>query len=139
MSACGPSGWTRFRLTPRAPPPRSRGRCPLNLAVVAKSLERAGHSSEAVAGFLTRCLFSMFAEDVELLPGAASRACWRLTAATGRAVAHAGGALAGYGRGRLLRRDCARRPKFNGKLFKTPDTLPLSPENIDAPVPCRPR
>jgi len=38
------------------------------LAIVAKSLEAEGHSSEAVAGFLTRCLFSMFAEDVELLP-----------------------------------------------------------------------
>ncbi len=36
------------------------------LAIVAKSLEAAGHSSEAVAGFLTRRLFSMFAEDVEL-------------------------------------------------------------------------
>ena len=40
------------------------------LATLAKSLEAAGHAPEQVAGFLTRCLFSMFAEDVQLLPNA---------------------------------------------------------------------
>ena len=38
------------------------------LAQLARSLEAAGHPAEQVAGFLTRCLFSMFAEDVGLLP-----------------------------------------------------------------------
>lgn len=38
------------------------------LAELAKSLEAAGNRADHVAGFLTRCLFSMFAEDVELLP-----------------------------------------------------------------------
>jgi len=38
------------------------------LAILARSLEEAGNPSEVVAGFLTRCLFSMFAEDVGLLP-----------------------------------------------------------------------
>ncbi len=38
------------------------------LALLAKSLEAAGHHPDHVAAFLTRCLFSMFAEDVELLP-----------------------------------------------------------------------
>jgi hypothetical protein len=38
------------------------------LAGLAKSLEAAGNAPHAVAGFLTRCLFSMFAEDVGLLP-----------------------------------------------------------------------
>lgn len=37
------------------------------LAELAKSLE-ATHSAEAVGTFLMRCLFTMFAEDVELLP-----------------------------------------------------------------------
>ena len=40
----------------------------VQLAEVAKSLEAAGHLPELVAGFLTRCLFCMFAEDVGLLP-----------------------------------------------------------------------
>ncbi len=39
------------------------------LANVAKSLEGDGHPAHQVGAFLTRCLFSMFAEDVGLLPG----------------------------------------------------------------------
>lgn len=39
-----------------------------HLAELARSLEASGHSSELVAAFLTRALFCMFAEDVELLP-----------------------------------------------------------------------
>jgi len=38
------------------------------LANLAKSLDDAGHAPELVAKFLMRCLFTMFAEDVELLP-----------------------------------------------------------------------
>jgi hypothetical protein len=38
------------------------------LADLAKSLEQSGHRADHVAAFLTRCLFSMFAEDVDLLP-----------------------------------------------------------------------
>ena len=38
------------------------------LAAVSKALEKAGFGSEDVAMFLMRCLFTMFAEDVELLP-----------------------------------------------------------------------
>ncbi|WP_338415233.1 DNA methyltransferase [uncultured Sphaerotilus sp.] len=38
------------------------------LAELAKSLEDSGHAAQQVAGFLTRCLFTMFAEDVGLLP-----------------------------------------------------------------------
>ena len=41
-----------------------------HLAELAKSLELAGHQPDLVAQFLTRCLFCMFAEDVELLPKA---------------------------------------------------------------------
>ena len=40
----------------------------VQLAALARSLEQAGHSPEKSAAFLTRCLFSMFAEDVGLLP-----------------------------------------------------------------------
>ncbi|MEA3643819.1 MAG: type IIL restriction-modification enzyme MmeI, partial [Lamprobacter sp.] len=38
------------------------------LANVAKSLEANGHDAERVAGFLTRCLFTLFAEDTGLIP-----------------------------------------------------------------------
>jgi hypothetical protein len=43
------------------------------LAELAKRLEAAGHSAERVAQFLMRCLFTMFAEDVKLLPDASFR------------------------------------------------------------------
>ena len=39
------------------------------LASLAKSLEAAGHGAQEVAGFLMRALFTMFAEDIGLLPG----------------------------------------------------------------------
>lgn len=40
------------------------------LAELARSFERSGHDPERVAHFLMRCLFTMFAEDVGLLPKA---------------------------------------------------------------------
>jgi hypothetical protein len=38
------------------------------LADLAKSLEKDGHDPQVTAGFLQRCLFTMFAEDIGLLP-----------------------------------------------------------------------
>ena len=38
------------------------------LAKLAKSLEADGHAPQSIAGFLQRCLFTMFAEDIGLLP-----------------------------------------------------------------------
>lgn len=38
------------------------------LAKISTSLEAAGHDAEAVASLLMRCIFTMFAEDVRLLP-----------------------------------------------------------------------
>lgn len=38
------------------------------IALLARALEGAGHTPERVATFLMRCLFTMFAEDVGLLP-----------------------------------------------------------------------
>lgn len=39
-----------------------------HIATLARALEDAGHQPELVAKFLMRCLFTMFAEDVEMLP-----------------------------------------------------------------------
>lgn len=96
------------------------------LATLARSLEQAGHDPEAVAQFLMRCLFTMFAEDVKLLPHDSFRQLltrhaeqpdiamrmlaqlWRDMDAGGFSAVIAGNVL-----------------RFNGKLFKQPDTLPL--------------
>ena len=96
------------------------------LAELAKRLEADDHGAEAVAQFLMRCLFTMFAEDVKLLPSDSFRdlmirhadqpdvamrmlaQLWRDMDSGGFSAAIAGDVL-----------------RFNGKLFKQPDTLPL--------------
>jgi hypothetical protein len=96
------------------------------LATLARSLEHAGHSPEIVAQFLMRCLFTMFAEDVKLLPAASflnlliqyaeqPDVAMRMLAQLWRDMDSGGFSAA-------IASDVLR---FNGKLFKTPDTLPL--------------
>ena len=102
-----------------------------HLAEVARSLEHAGHAPETVAGFLTRCLFSMFAEDVALIPKGSFtdllkslqdnpaqfvplvNALWKEMDVGGFSV--------------VLRQTL---PRFNGKLFKRPEVLPLTKAQI---------
>jgi hypothetical protein len=112
------------------------------LAELAKSLEAAGHAPQAVAGFLTRCLFSMFAEDVGLLPrtGAEEQGSfvhllktWReqpATLAQMLKVFWAGMDVGGFNA--AIAQDVLR---FNGKLFKGAGTdgyvLPLTSAQID--------
>jgi hypothetical protein len=101
------------------------------LAALAKSLEQAGHRADAVAQFLMRCLFTMFAEDVKLLPPESFRNL--LINYAGQpdvAMRMLGilwhdmdvGGFSGAIASEVLR--------FNGKLFKQPDTLPLTREQI---------
>ena len=100
------------------------------LARLAQSLE-PGHAAAEVAGFLMRCLFTMFAEDVSLLPkgaftqlladsrrNAASfpplvEELWRTMASGGFSVA--------------LR---VAVPHFNGGLFEHPVALPLTADQL---------
>ena len=103
-----------------------------HLAEVAKSLEAAGHDAQKVAGFLTRCLFSMFAEDVGLLPKRAfvelldkhrddAKTLMRMTHALWQDMDRGGFCAA-------LAHDVLR---FNGKLFKTPEAIELNRDQID--------
>jgi hypothetical protein len=101
------------------------------LAQLAKSLESDGHSAKGVPEFLMRCLFTMFAEDVGLLPQdtfknllkdvlpkpdafkPAVEDLWR--------IMNTGGF---YSR---LMTDLLR---FNGGLFATPHALPLTRDQV---------
>jgi hypothetical protein len=111
------------------------------LAGLARSLEADGHAPQTVAAFLTRCLFSLFAEDVGLLPAGADGL----------------GAFEGLLRQHRARPDTLARMlqvfwdgldhggfnpaiaesvlRFNGKLFKGSAAdgyaLPLKPEQTD--------
>lgn len=102
-----------------------------HLADVAKSLEAAGHGAETVAGFLTRCLFSMFAEDVGLIPKASFTELLKsLKDDTAQFVPLVGALwremdVGGFSV--VLRQTL---PRFNGKLFKAPEVLPLTKQQI---------
>lgn len=101
------------------------------LAQLARALERDGYEVERVAHFIKRCLFTMFAEDVDLLPRGqftellvrlqktpehfpdAIRSLWT--------TMHDGG-YSGVLNAQLLR--------FNGSLFENINPIPLKPEQI---------
>ncbi len=96
------------------------------LAQLARSLEQSGHAPESVAQFLMRCLFTMFAEDVRLLPQDSFRdlltrhaeqpeVAMRMLAQLWRDMDQGGFSA-------VLAGDVLQ---FNGKLFKEPHTLPL--------------
>lgn len=104
------------------------------LGKLATSLEKSDHLPEAVAHFLMRCLFSMFAEDVGLLPDRsftkllmryrdperihlfpqALESLWN--------VMDTGGFAPGLD---------AEIIQFNGVLFHEPSALPLTPAQLD--------
>ncbi|HRO88823.1 MAG TPA: class I SAM-dependent DNA methyltransferase, partial [Chiayiivirga sp.] len=97
------------------------------LGELARSLETAGHAPEMVAQFLMRCLFTMFAEDVRLLPEHSFRDLL---------AEHAQAPDVAMNMVRLLWRDMdtgtpfsavvrQRVLQFNGGLFRDPDILPL--------------
>lgn len=100
-----------------------------HLAELASALERRGHDHEAVARFLIRTVFTLFAEDVGLLPGRPFQALielaleqpeefeegavelWRAMDVGGRFGVH-----------RLL--------KYNGHFFREPSALPLTRDDL---------
>jgi len=106
------------------------------LAEVAKALEGAGHAPELVAGFLSRCLFSMFAEDVELLPkqdgkGAFTALLESLKDNPAQFVPLVGELWRAMDTGEFSVAIRAALPRFNGKLFKQPQVLPLTRDQIE--------
>ena len=106
------------------------------LAGLAKSLEQSGHRADHVGAFLTRCLFSMFAEDVELLPKGSFLnllQTWREQPATLQQMLRT--LWADMDHGGFSAALAAPVMHFNGKLFKEPASdgysLLLNQEQID--------
>jgi hypothetical protein len=106
------------------------------LAQLATSLEASKHAPQAVAAFLTRCLFSMFAEDVGLLPQRSFKELlqrYRDEPATlGQMLRSLWADMDRGGFSAALTQDVLR---FNGKLFKGSAVdgyvLPLTRDQID--------
>jgi hypothetical protein len=101
------------------------------LAELAKSLEAAGHDAQAVAQFLMRCLFTMFAEDVRLLPKDSFRELLQKFAEQPDIAMRMLGELwRDMDRGGFSAAIAGDVLQFNGKLFKQPDTLPLDRDQL---------
>jgi len=102
------------------------------LARVAQVLEGTCHAPESVAQFLSRCLFSMFAEDVGLLPKRAfTNLLEGLKDSPQQFVPLVRELWTAMDRGDFstaIRTDVLR---FNGKLFKDPVVLSLDRDQID--------
>jgi len=98
-----------------------------HLAQLGRSFEGQGHTPETVASFLMRCLFTMFAEDVHLIPKGSFTG--KLHELRGHPE-HAKPALQGLwevmdkgGFSQVLMTDLK---KFNGGLFRDSTALPLN-------------
>ena len=102
------------------------------LARLAKSLEASGHPAESVAQFLMRCLFTMFAEDVGLLPREGFTKLLRGRRGKVESFPKMVRSLwTAMDRGEyspILEADVL---KFNGQLFATADALPLNDPQLE--------
>ncbi|PRY05597.1 DNA methyltransferase [Paraburkholderia sp. BL25I1N1] len=106
------------------------------LATLARSLEQAGHASHDVAAYLSRCLFSMFAEDVGLLPEDSFHEVLKQHRDDPATLQQMLRILwADMDKGGFSAALVKQVLRFNGKLFKgaSADTysLPLTSEQID--------
>ncbi len=103
-----------------------------HLARLARILEEAGHDPAVVASFLTRCLFTCFAEDVGLLPVRAfSDLLDSLLQAPEQFAPLVGELWRAMDSGQFSVAIRAALPRFNGKLFKQPEALPLDRVQIE--------
>lgn len=97
------------------------------LAELARSFEAAGHPPKDVAAFLSRCLFTMFAEDVGLLPkqsfGDLLERFHDHPDTLGRMLEELWKAM---DRGEFSAALASDVLRFNGKLFKDRHALPLT-------------
>ena len=101
------------------------------LAALGNSLERDGHPSETVARFLMRCLFAMFAEDVELMPkDSFTDLLKRLRGRPEHAQAALAALWSKMDTGGFSESLMVNLKRFNGGLFRDGEALPLKPEQL---------
>jgi hypothetical protein len=101
------------------------------LAKLAVSLEKAGHSPHVVANFLMRCLFTMFAEDVNLLGrGSFSRLLESLKENPEHFEPMVGELWARMDRGGFSTSLRMNILQFNGGLFAEATALPLTRDQV---------
>lgn len=102
------------------------------LAAVSKALETgAKHPPQEVAMFLMRCLFTMFAEDIGLLPDKSfKRVLERCESEPDKLAPMVGQLWEAMDKGGFAYAIEANVRRFNGEFFKTRTVLPLGREEI---------
>jgi hypothetical protein len=104
----------------------------VRLAALAKSLEASKHSPERASAFLMRAIFTMFAEDVKLIPRQSFTELLEGLRADVGSFPDLVGALwsdmAGGGFSPVLRQKLLR---FNGGLFESAEALPVNDEQLE--------
>jgi len=102
------------------------------LAQLAKALEKDGYHVERVAHFIKRCLFTMFCEDVDLVPRGEFTALLEKLKKTPehfpKAIASLWQTMHDGGYSGVLNQELLR---FNGNLFRDIDPIPLKPDQIE--------
>ena len=102
------------------------------LALLARSLESSGHAPKSVADFLMRCLFTMFAEDVELLPKESFKKLLlslRSDISKFPPMVHSLWQTMNEGGFSPVLRETLLQ--FNGGLFENPAALPLKEDELE--------
>ena len=101
------------------------------LAAVSKALEEHKHPPEDVAMFLMRCLFTMFAENVGLLPENSFKDVLARCEQSPEAFPHDVGQLwEAMDLGTWAHALRQKVPRFNGEFFRNRAALPLAREEI---------
>jgi len=103
-----------------------------HMAVLARSLEAQGQDAETVAGFLMRCLFTMFAEDVKLIPkDSFTDMLVKLRGNAGQSVVMLGMLWQNMDKGGFSPLLATNVLRFNGSLFANPEALPLTEQQLE--------
>lgn len=103
-----------------------------HLAELGRSFEAQGHASEAVARFLMRALFTMFAEDVRLIPeGAFSKLLKDRRGNPEHAAPMLQSLWATMNTGGFSPALSCDLKRFNGGLFRDATALPLSEAQLE--------
>ena len=104
------------------------------LAGLSTQLEKAGHASDVVAQFLMRCLFTMFAEDVQLIPADSFKGLLATYAETEESRGYLPNALEGLwavmDKGGFSPELRTKLRRFNGQLFHEAKALSLNADQI---------
>lgn len=97
------------------------------LAALGRSFDGHGHAPQDVAQFLMRCLFTMFAEDVELIPPCSfSGLLKRLRGHPEHAEPALRGLWQAMDKGTFSESLMADLKRFNGGLFRDAKALPIT-------------